>query len=141
MNRKLSTVLPSLSILKGVKNENYYNYQKKQRGRRAMLKFYRRTSPELQSVISVFVQNRVRPWVPAKVLRQNEVPRSYRIQIYNGESGTRNRVHLRPNKFSDLVLFKNFTGSEDYSTRVYTCSKNSGDSYRIFIGFPVYPRI
>lgn len=69
MNRKLSTVLPSLLIVKGVKNENYYNYQKKQSDRRAMIKFHRRTLPELQSVISVFVQIRVRPWEPAEVLQ------------------------------------------------------------------------
>ncbi|GBM82546.1 hypothetical protein AVEN_29334-1 [Araneus ventricosus] len=60
-----------------------------------MLKSYRRTLPELRPGSSVFVQNRVRQWEPAEVLRQNEIPRSYRIRTYNGE---------------------NFTGSEEYST-------------------------
>ncbi|GBL90198.1 Uncharacterized protein K02A2.6 [Araneus ventricosus] len=95
MNRKLSTVLPSLSIHRGVQNESYYNYQKKLRHRRAMLKSYRRIQPELQPGSSVFVQNRVRQWEPAEVLRQNENPRSYRIRTHNGE---------------------NFTDAEKYST-------------------------
>ncbi|GBL75535.1 hypothetical protein AVEN_220177-1, partial [Araneus ventricosus] len=85
MNRKLSTVLPSLSIHKEVQNESYYNYQKKLRDRRAMLKSYRRTLPELRPGSSVFVRNRVRQWEPAEVLRQNEIPRSYRIRTYNGD--------------------------------------------------------
>ncbi|GBN15909.1 hypothetical protein AVEN_56350-1 [Araneus ventricosus] len=116
MNRKLSAVLPSLSIHKGVQNESYYNYQKRLRDRRAMIKSYLRTLPELRPGSSVFVRNRVRQWEPAKVLRQNEIPRSYRIRTYNGEVRTRNRIHLRPNKCSDFASFKNFTGSEEYST-------------------------
>ncbi|GBM71562.1 hypothetical protein AVEN_41682-1 [Araneus ventricosus] len=60
-----------------------------------MLQSYRRTLPELRPGSSVFVQNRVRQWEPAEVLRQNEIPRSYRIRTYNGE---------------------NFTDSEEYST-------------------------
>ncbi|GBN15559.1 Retrovirus-related Pol polyprotein from transposon 297 [Araneus ventricosus] len=116
MNRKLSTVLPSLSIHRRVKNESYYNYQKKLTDRRAMIKSYRRTLPELQPGSSVFVQNRVRQWEPAEVLRQNEIPRSYRIRTYNVEVRTRNRVHSRPNKCSDFASFKNFTDSEEYST-------------------------
>ncbi|GBM46235.1 hypothetical protein AVEN_224804-1 [Araneus ventricosus] len=116
MNRKLSTVLPSLSIHKGVQNESYYNYQKRLRNRRAMLKSYCRTLPELQPGSSVFVQNRVRLWEPAEVLRQNEIPRSYRIRTYNGEVRTRNRVHLIPNKCSVFASFKNFADSEEYST-------------------------
>ncbi|GBM77264.1 Uncharacterized protein K02A2.6 [Araneus ventricosus] len=93
MNRKLSTVLPSLSIHEEVQNVSYCNYQKKLRDRRAMFKSYRRTLPELQPESSVFVQNRVRLWEPAEVLRQNENPRSYRIRTYNGEIKTRNRIH------------------------------------------------
>ncbi|GBM11903.1 Transposon Tf2-6 polyprotein [Araneus ventricosus] len=116
LNGKLSTVLPSLSMHRGVQNESYYNYQKKLRDRRAMLKSYRRTLPELQPGSSVFVQNRVHQWEPAEVLRQNEIPRSYGIQAYNGEVKTRNRIHLRPNKCSDFSSFKNFTDSEEYST-------------------------
>ncbi|GBN09346.1 hypothetical protein AVEN_156308-1 [Araneus ventricosus] len=116
MNRSLSTVLPSLSMPKGVQNESYYNYQKKLRNRRAMFKSYRRTLPELQPGSSVFVQNRVREWEPAEVLRQNEIPRSYRIRTHNGEVRTRNRIQLRPNKCSDFAYFKNFTDSEEYST-------------------------
>ncbi|GBM41530.1 Uncharacterized protein K02A2.6 [Araneus ventricosus] len=116
MNLKLSTVLPNLSILKGVQNESYYNYQKKQRDRRAMLKSDLRTLLELQPGSSVFVQNIVRQWKPAEILRQNEIPRSYRIRTYNGEVRTRNRIHLRPNKCSDLAPFKNPTGFEDHST-------------------------
>ncbi|GBN98242.1 hypothetical protein AVEN_268646-1 [Araneus ventricosus] len=69
MNRKLSTVLPSLSIHKRVQNENYCNYQKRLRDRRAMLKSYHRTLPELQAGRSVFVRNRVRQWESAEVLR------------------------------------------------------------------------
>ncbi|GBL81294.1 hypothetical protein AVEN_143612-1 [Araneus ventricosus] len=116
MNRKLSTVLPSLSIHKGVQNESYYNHQKRLRDRRAVLKSYRRTLSELQLGSSVFVQNRVRQWEPAESLRQNEIPRSYRIRTHNGEVRTRNRIHLRPNKCSDFASFKNFTDSEEYST-------------------------
>ncbi|GBM97787.1 Retrovirus-related Pol polyprotein from transposon 297 [Araneus ventricosus] len=116
MNRKLSAVLSSSSIHKGVQNESYYNYQKRLRDRRAKIKSYRRTLPELRPGSSVFVQNRVRQWEPAKVLRQNEIPRSYRIRTYNGEVRTRNRIHLRPNKCSDFASFKNFTASEEYST-------------------------
>ncbi|GBO32209.1 hypothetical protein AVEN_221644-1 [Araneus ventricosus] len=116
MNRKLSTVLPSLSMHKGVQNESYYNYQKRLGDRRAMLKSYRRTLPELQPGSSVFVQNRVRQWEPAEVLRQSEIPRSYRIRTHNGEVRTRNRIHLRPNNCSDFASFKNFTDSEEYST-------------------------
>ncbi|GBL78034.1 hypothetical protein AVEN_143343-1 [Araneus ventricosus] len=82
-----------------------------------MLKSYRRTLPELQPGSSVFVQNRVRQWEPAEVLQQNEIPRSYRIRIYSGEVTTRNRIHLRPNKCSGFASFKNFTDSEEYSTR------------------------
>ncbi|GBO01307.1 Uncharacterized protein K02A2.6 [Araneus ventricosus] len=96
MNRKLSTVLRSLSIHKGVQNESYYNYQKKLRDRRVMIKSNRRTLTELQPGSSVFVQNRVRQWEPAEVLRQNEILRSYLIRTHNGE---------------------NFTDSEEYSTR------------------------
>ncbi|GBM56929.1 hypothetical protein AVEN_168597-1 [Araneus ventricosus] len=95
---------------------SYYNHQKKLRDRRAMLKFYRRTLPELQPGSSVFVQNRVCQWEPAEVLRQNEIPRSYRIRTYNGEVRTRNRIHLRSNKCSDFASFKNFTDSEEYSS-------------------------
>ncbi|GBM76306.1 hypothetical protein AVEN_166163-1, partial [Araneus ventricosus] len=116
MNRKLSTVLPSLSIHRGVQNESYHNYQKKLRDRRAMIKSYRRTLPELRPGSSVFVQNRVRQREPAEVLRQNEIARSYRIRTHNGEVSTRNRIHLRPNKCSDFESFKNFTDSEEYST-------------------------
>ncbi|GBM97754.1 Uncharacterized protein K02A2.6 [Araneus ventricosus] len=115
MSRKLSTVLPSLSVHRGVQNESYYNYQKNLIYRRAMLKFYRRTLPELQHGSSVFVQNRVRQWEPAEVSRQNEIPRSYRIRTYNGEVRTRNRIHLKSNKCSAFASFKNFTGSEEYS--------------------------
>ncbi|GBM85032.1 hypothetical protein AVEN_248964-1 [Araneus ventricosus] len=101
---------------KGVQNKSYYNYQKKLRDRRAMIKSSRRTLPELQPGSSVFVQNRVRQWEPAEMLRQNEIPRSYRIRTYNGEVRTRNRIHLRPNKCSDFSSFKNFRDSEEYST-------------------------
>ncbi|GBM35194.1 hypothetical protein AVEN_189945-1 [Araneus ventricosus] len=116
MNRKLSTVLPSLSMHKGVQNESYYNYQKRLRDRRAMLISYRRALPELQPGSSVFVQINVRQWEPVEVIRQNKIPRSHRIRTYNGEVRTRNRIHLRPNKCSDLASFKNFTDSEEYST-------------------------
>ncbi|GBM61324.1 hypothetical protein AVEN_9594-1 [Araneus ventricosus] len=95
---------------------SYYNHQKKLRDRRAMLKSYRRTLPELQPGSSVFVQNGVRQWKPAEVLRQNEIPRSYRIRTHNGEVRTRNRIRLRPNKCSDFASYKNFTYSEEYST-------------------------
>ncbi|GBM03001.1 hypothetical protein AVEN_14515-1 [Araneus ventricosus] len=129
MNRKLSTVLPSLSIHKGVQNESYYNYQKKLRDRRAMFKSYRRTLPELQPGSSVFVRNRVRQWEPAEVLRQNEIPRSYRIRTHNGEVRTRNRIHLRPNKCSDFASFQNFADSEEYSTEpVHEPSSDSQSS-------------
>ncbi|GBN70357.1 hypothetical protein AVEN_251292-1 [Araneus ventricosus] len=115
MNRKLPTVLPSLWIHKGVRNESYHNDKKKLRDRHAMLKSYRRTLPELQPGSPVFVQNRVRQWEQAEVLRQNENPRSYRIRTHNREE-TRNRIHLRPNKCSKFVSFKDFTGFEEYST-------------------------
>ncbi|GBN48938.1 hypothetical protein AVEN_71428-1 [Araneus ventricosus] len=116
MNRKLSTVYPSLSMHKLVQNESYYNYQKRLSDKRAMLKSYRKTLPELQPGSSVFVKNRVRQWEPSEVLRQNEIPRSYRIRTNNGEVRTRNRIHLRPNKCSEFASFKNFTDSEEYST-------------------------
>ncbi|GBM56144.1 hypothetical protein AVEN_43875-1 [Araneus ventricosus] len=72
-----------------------------------------RTLPELRPGSSVFVPDRVRQWEPAEVLRQNEIPRSYRIRTYNGEERTRNLIHLRPNKCSG---FASFTDSEEYST-------------------------
>ncbi|GBN19076.1 hypothetical protein AVEN_1382-1 [Araneus ventricosus] len=81
-----------------------------------MLKSYRRTLTELKPGSSVFVQNRVRHWGPAEVLRQNEIPRFYLIRTHNGEVRTRNRIYMRPNKCSDFASFKNFTGSEEYST-------------------------
>ncbi|GBN78454.1 hypothetical protein AVEN_119242-1 [Araneus ventricosus] len=100
---------------KRVQNESYYNHQKRLSDRRAMLKSYRRTLPELQPGSFVFVKYRVREWKPAEVLRQNEIPRSYRIRTHNGEVRTRNQIHLRPNKCSDFASFKNFTDSEEYS--------------------------
>ncbi|GBM33031.1 hypothetical protein AVEN_263518-1 [Araneus ventricosus] len=112
MNRKLSIVLPSLSIQKGIQKESYCNYQERQRYRRAMLKSHRRTLHELQHGSYVFVQNRVRQWEPQEALRQNEIPSSYRIRTYDGEVRTRNQIHLRPNKCSDLTPIKNFTGSD-----------------------------
>ncbi|GBO00402.1 hypothetical protein AVEN_36725-1 [Araneus ventricosus] len=78
-------------------------------------KKFHQTLPELQPGSSVFVQNRFRQWEPAEVLRQNEIPRSYRIRTHNGEVRTRNWIDLRPNKYSDLASFKNFTDSEEYS--------------------------
>ncbi|GBM38550.1 hypothetical protein AVEN_110214-1 [Araneus ventricosus] len=72
--------------------------------------------PNLQPGSSVFVQNRVRLWEPAEVLRQIEIPRFYCIRTPNGEVRTRNRIHLRPNKCSDFSSYKNFTDPEEYST-------------------------
>ncbi|GBN68785.1 hypothetical protein AVEN_275293-1, partial [Araneus ventricosus] len=56
-------------------------------------------------------------WEVAEVLRQNEVPRSYCIRTYNGEIRTKIRIHLRPNKYSNLAPFKNVKGYKEYSTR------------------------
>ncbi|GBM50973.1 hypothetical protein AVEN_114622-1 [Araneus ventricosus] len=54
-NRKLSAVLSSLSLHRGVQNESYCNYQRKLRDKRAMLKSYRKTLPELQHGTFLFV--------------------------------------------------------------------------------------
>ncbi|GBL76541.1 hypothetical protein AVEN_53278-1 [Araneus ventricosus] len=96
---------------KGVQNDSYYSYQKRQRDRCAVFKSHQRTLSELQPGSSVFVQNRVPQWEPEEVLCQNEIARSYRIRTYN-----RNRIHLRPNKCSDMAPFEIFTDYKDYST-------------------------
>ncbi|GBN97792.1 hypothetical protein AVEN_451-1 [Araneus ventricosus] len=55
----------------------------------------------------LIIQHGVRSgWAWAEILRQNEIPRSYRIRTHNGEVRTRNRIHSRPNKFRLLRLLR-----------------------------------
>ncbi|GBM93278.1 hypothetical protein AVEN_168044-1 [Araneus ventricosus] len=142
MNRKLSTILPSLSIHKGIQNESYYNYQKRLKDRRALLKSYRRRLPELQPGSSVFVQNRVRQWEPAEVLRQNEIPRSYRIRTYNGEIRRNTRPEStttgRPQEPVDEPT-SNFQSSQESSSEEPISRSPDKGPYRTRYGRVVKP--
>ncbi|GBN22132.1 hypothetical protein AVEN_111555-1 [Araneus ventricosus] len=107
-----------------------------------MLESCRRTLPELQPGISVFVQNRVRQWEPAEVLRQNEIPRSYRIRTHNGEIRRNTRPEstptIRPQEPVDEPASDSQSGQESSSEEPISGSPDKGP-YRTRYGRVVKP--